>query len=125
MTKSLKITAVALAATLAGAMTVVYFFVDPAQSKLMPRCLFKSLTGWDCPGCGSQRMLHALLHGDWAGAWHANPLLLSMVPYILLLGFASLFRTRYRRLYSLLNSPAAIAVIFTLMTLWFIGRNIF
>ena len=125
MTKSLKITAVALAATLAGAMTVVYFFVDPAQSKLMPRCLFKSLTGWDCPGCGSQRMLHALLHGDWAGAWHANPLLLSMVPYILLLGVVSLFRTRYRRLYSLLNSPAAIAVIFTLMTLWFIGRNIF
>lgn len=125
MTKSLKITAVALAATLAGAMTVVYFFVDPAQSKLMPRCLFKSLTGWDCPGCGSQRMLHALLHGDWAGAWHANPLLLSMVPYILLLGFVSLFRTRYRRLYSLLCSPAAIAVIFTLMTLWFIGRNIF
>lgn len=125
MTKSLKITAVALAATLAGAMTVVYFFVDPAQSKLMPRCLFKSLTGWDCPGCGSQRMLHALLHGDWAGAWHANPLLLSMVPYILLLGFVSLFRTRYRRLYSLLSSPAAIAVIFTLMTLWFIGRNIF
>ena len=125
MTKSLKITAVALAATLAGAMTVVYFFVDPAQSKLMPRCLFKSLTGWDCPGCGSQRMLHALLHGDWAGAWHANPLLLSMVPYILLLGFVSRFRTRYRRLYSLLNSPAAIAVIFTLMTLWFIGRNIF
>ena len=125
MTKSLKITAVALAATLAGAMTVVYFFVDPAQSKLMPRCLFKSLTGWDCPGCGSQRMLHALLHGDWAGAWHANPLLLSMVPYILLLGFVSLFRPRYRRLYSLLNSPAAIAVIFTLMTLWFIGRNIF
>lgn len=125
MTKSLKITAVALAATLAGAMTVVYFFVDPAQSKLMPRCLFKSLTGWDCPGCGSQRMLHALLHGDWAGAWHANPLLLSMVPYILLLGFVSLFRTRYRRLYSLLCSPAAIAVIFTLMILWFIGRNIF
>lgn len=125
MTKSLKITAVALAATLAGAMTVVYFFVDPAQSKLMPRCLFKSLTGWDCPGCGSQRMLHALLHGDWAGAWHANPLLLSMVPYFLLLGFVSLFRTRYRRLYSLLNSPAAIAVIFTLMILWFIGRNIF
>lgn len=125
MAKSLKITAVALAATLAGAMTVVYFFVDPAQSKLMPRCLFKSLTGWDCPGCGSQRMLHALLHGDWAGAWHANPLLLSMVPYILLLGFVSLFRTRYRRLYSLLCSPAAIAVIFTLMILWFIGRNIF
>lgn len=125
MTKSLKITAVALAATLAGAMTVVYFFVDPAQSKLMPRCLFKSLTGWDCPGCGSQRMLHALLHGDWAGAWHANPFLLSMGPYILLLGFVSLFRTRYRRLYSLLNSPAAIAVIFTLMILWFIGRNIF
>lgn len=30
----------------------------------MLTCSFKSLTGFDCPGCGNQRALIALLQGD-------------------------------------------------------------
>ncbi len=36
-------------------------------------CLFYRLTGLLCPGCGVSRMCMALLRGDWAGAWAANP----------------------------------------------------
>ncbi len=39
-------------------------------------CVFRSLTGWDCPLCGGTRAGAALLTGDLAAAWHANPLLL-------------------------------------------------
>ncbi len=37
--------------------------VDPTQSLFAPRCLFHDLTGLHCPGCGSTRAAHALLHG--------------------------------------------------------------
>lgn len=50
---------------------------DPnAADNPFPRCLFHALTGLWCPGCGTTRALHALLHGDIAGALAMNPLLL-------------------------------------------------
>src|SRR5690606_2629375 len=50
---------------LAGVLAVVGFYglVDPATG-ILPSCPFYTLTHWYCPGCGSQRALHALLHGD-------------------------------------------------------------
>lgn len=42
---------------------------NPTQpGNVLPHCPFKTLTGWDCPGCGSTRMLYAILHCDLAGA---------------------------------------------------------
>ena len=54
------------------AAVAVYFALDPARHPF-PRCMFLTLTGWQCPGCGSQRALHALLHGDIASAWALSP----------------------------------------------------
>ncbi len=39
-------------------------------------CPFRTVTGWLCPFCGGTRAGAALLTGDLAGAWAANPLLL-------------------------------------------------
>jgi len=41
----------------------LYYFYNP-EGKLFPfpKCPFFSLTGLHCPGCGSQRALHQLLH---------------------------------------------------------------
>ena len=52
-----------------AAVAVVYFLFDPLESPYMPQCLFRRLTGLSCPGCGSQRVAHALLPGDLAGAF--------------------------------------------------------
>ena len=60
---------------------------NPAQSQLFPPCPFRAFTGFDCPGCGSTRALHQLLHGDVAGAVALNPLLLVFAP---ILGYALL-----------------------------------
>ena len=38
-------------------------------------CLFKSLTSYACPGCGSTRALRALAHFDVVSALALNPLL--------------------------------------------------
>lgn len=61
----------------------VYFLVDPSKT-FMPRCPFYELTGWLCPGCGSQRAIHALLHFNISQAFKFNPLLVIALPYIAL-----------------------------------------
>jgi hypothetical protein len=30
----------------------------------MPKCPFKMITGFSCPGCGIQRALYAIMHGN-------------------------------------------------------------
>ena len=63
---------------------IVLFLFDPTQSSLFPKCPFLVLTGYQCPGCGAQRAVHALLHGDLRTAWAMHPLLVVSIPYILL-----------------------------------------
>lgn len=56
---------------------------DPnAAGSLFPPCLFRTFTGLYCPGCGLTRMLHALLHGDLAGAASMNLMVLAMLPLL-------------------------------------------
>ncbi len=53
-------------------LTVLFFVLDPAKHNVFPRCLFNSITGYYCPGCGSQRAIHSLLHLDFAGVVSYN-----------------------------------------------------
>ena len=48
-------------------------------------CPFYMATGLLCPGCGVSRMCLALLRGDWAGAWRANPFLVILLPILAVL----------------------------------------
>lgn len=60
-------------------LAVLFFVVDPSKSVLFPRCVFHSLTGYYCPGCGSQRAIHSLLHFNLAGVVQNNFLLLPAI----------------------------------------------
>ncbi len=46
-------------------------------------CLFYTVTGWQCPGCGVSRMCLCLLAGDIRGAYQANPVLLFALPALI------------------------------------------
>ena len=61
---------------------LVVFLFDPMTSSIYPRCMFHSLTGLDCPFCGSTRALHQLLHGNLAAAFRFNPLAISLLPLV-------------------------------------------
>ncbi|HTU23992.1 MAG TPA: DUF2752 domain-containing protein [Pirellulales bacterium] len=66
--------------SLAAGGLVWLWAVDPAESHVYPRCLLHELTGLNCPGCGSTRAVHALLHGDLAGALGYNALFTLVLP---------------------------------------------
>lgn len=106
-----------------GLMALFYFVFDPVESGFMPQCIFHHLTGLDCAGCGAQRMVHALLHGDIAGAWQANAFLLIMLPFILFMVWLEIKRTKYPVLYKKVYSPLFIIITGVAVTGWFIIRN--
>jgi hypothetical protein len=65
------------------AVAAIYLFVfEPGKSGFFPGCPFRSLTGFACPGCGSSRGLHCLLHGDVVAAFEFNPLLTLSLPFL-------------------------------------------
>jgi hypothetical protein len=66
------------------AMAGVFLFVlEPGKSALLPGCPFRAVTGFNCPGCGTTRALHQLLHGDLPSAFQLNPLLILALPFLL------------------------------------------
>lgn len=74
--------AAGLLAVAAGAAALVYF-VDPAAGAwFYPRCPLLTLTGLECPGCGSTRAVHRLLHGELGAALALNPLLAVYLPIL-------------------------------------------
>ncbi len=102
-----------------------YFSYDPMVARFFPRCVFKTVTGYDCPGCGTQRALHALLHGNIVEAWHFNRALIVSIPLIITYTYAELNRTTKVKFYNTVNSQWMIALVFTAIMLWWILRNVF
>ena len=67
--------------SIAGA---IYLFVfEPGRSGFFPVCVFRSLTGLTCPGCGTTRALHEITHGHFKAAFMLNPLLLLASPFLI------------------------------------------
>lgn len=124
MTRRVKLTLTISGIVALAAILLLYAGLNPADNPF-PRCVFLSLTGFKCPGCGSQRALHALLHAEFGQAWHYNPLLIISIPFLALLAFSQVMKRRFTKLYNNLNGSMVIWTVFIIVIAWWIFRNIF
>ena len=104
----------------------LYYFYDPVTTLWTPKCVFKVATGLQCPGCGIQRALHALLQGRFLEAIHYNYFLLFSGPYILLFGVRALLPKGKAKdsLTKVIEDKRLIWLYIILFFIWFIVRNI-
>lgn len=116
----------AAVAIVAAATLISFYLLAVRLTGIMPRCIFKLATGWDCPGCGSQRALRAFLHGDLLQALESNLLIPVALLYLVLLGitWVSCGNPRMRRVYDRMTSPTALIVIAAIIIAWAIIRNL-
>ncbi len=108
-------------------MLLVFYTLDPAEQPVFPRCPFLLLTGYECPGCGSQRAIHSLLHLDFRAAFRYNALMVVAIPYILVGIYLQYFggsRRHPKVEKALFGRWSALTVLVLVLVFW-IGRNLF
>ncbi len=109
-----------------GGFFIIYSFYNPSQHSFFVPCPFKFATGYHCPGCGSQRAIHQLLHFNIISAFRFNPLMVLSLPLIFYgLGTQAwnfIFETRYR--VNLFYSKLFIYGYFGFVVMYWILRNL-
>lgn len=115
---------IAAGAATAVALTALYMFVEPS-SGLYPRCPFKMVTGLSCPGCGTQRALHALFSGNPGEVLRYNAALIPFILLALLYGAVELAPRRFAGLRRQLLSRTAALTVAGALALWWLLRNLF
>lgn len=106
-----------------GALFAFYYLFDPLQTVFMPQCVFHKVTGLQCMGCGSQRMVHAILHGDLQAAFQANAFIFCCIPFLFFMLILELNRKRWSRIYSAIHSRTIIITITAMLIAWLFIRN--
>ncbi len=111
-----------LAAVAAGAFGILFCF-DPAHYGFYPHCLFFQTTGLLCPGCGSLRALHQLLHGHWLAALRFNALLVLALPFLIGLAAKWSWLAFHRRPIRIQVRPLWLWLFLGAIVIFGVGRN--
>ena len=92
---------------------------DPETPGTYPACPLAVLTGLACPGCGSLRALHDLVHGSPLAALDHNALFVVVLVTALLLSARGLVRPAARA-----GRPWLPYAALVLLVLWTVLRNL-
>ena len=98
----------------------LYVF-DPSDSKIFPPCPFYTITRFYCPGCGSQRALHDILHLDLSGAAENNIL---VIPAILVIIYNLIYQLLKPKHQNILYYSSAPWIILVIIVIFWILRNL-
>jgi hypothetical protein len=98
---------------------------NPVTSGFYPPCLFHSLTGIYCPGCGATRALYQMVHGHLAAAFAMNPLFVILLPVLIYLFVSyALLGIRGRGLPKFFANPTFLKLLFWIAIAFGIVRNL-
>ena len=116
----------AITLAVVAAIAIYSYFVDTRGVALAPKCPIFFATGYKCPGCGTQRALHELFHGNFIEFAGYNPILVIAIPYILILVYLQYLggADRFPKANNIVAGRlAALAWLFVIIAYWII-RNI-
>ncbi|MFD0990824.1 DUF2752 domain-containing protein [Mariniflexile jejuense] len=82
-------------------------------------CLNKKLFGFECMGCGMQRSVSLILHGDFIGAFYMYPAIYTLIPLFVIIGINFLFK--FKNSNKIINA-LAIATVFIIITSFIIKK---
>ena len=116
---------IAVIAVIVIAAILVYFSYNPSTSKFFPRCIVYTITGFRCPGCGSQRVIHSLLHGDIRAAWGYNAFMVCILPVFIVYLLNDYTKLIPAKVSKILTHRITLLVLLIVVILWFVLRNIF
>ena len=105
----------------------LFFIFDPETHPFFPQCPFLLATGFECPGCGSQRAIHHLMHLNIMAALKQNGFMVLALPYISMGVYLEYLggKRRHPALEKIFFGKwSALAVLIGIVAFW-IGRNLF
>ena len=110
-----------------GLCFAAYMLRETGGAGWMPGCVFRKVTGFECPGCGMTRATYATLHGRIGDAFRFNPVGMVLFPLAMIgLAVEVIGWVRGKPLPFRLNpgrwGATAIAAV---LILWWIGRNVY
>lgn len=99
---------------------VLYHLFDPTHSQWAPKCPFWLLTGYSCPGCGSQRAIHCFLNGRiWEGIQY-NYILVPSLLYVMMITLSP----KEGKLHKAITGSTACWIVLTVFLAWWLLRNL-
>ena len=107
------------------AVALYYFFLNPyQQTDFFMSCPFYKITGYQCPGCGSQRAFHDILHFHFLGAFKQNALFVLGIPYVLLIFYANFNKEKHQKLRQALVGNKTLLILLIVAILFGVLRNL-
>ncbi len=107
------------------AVALYYFFLNPyQQTDFFMSCPFYKITGYQCPGCGSQRAFHEVLHFHFFEAFKQNALFVLGIPYVLLIFYANFNKEKHQKLRQVLVGNKTLLILLIVAILFGVLRNL-
>ncbi|WP_340074795.1 DUF2752 domain-containing protein [Leptobacterium sp. I13] len=103
----------------------LYYYFNPSSYDFFPKCPIYSVTGFHCPGCGSQRALYDFAHGNILEGISHNLLILIfgiVLLYNMVINIIGIVKGKETE--SLLHHPRTPMVIFWCILAFWVFRNV-
>lgn len=126
MSKEIKIFLGAVIVLVLLAALYLFYNLNPETQPIFPKCPFLVLTGYECPGCGTQRAIHQLLHLNIGAALKYNGFMVLALPYIFLGVYMEYLggKKRNYKLHNIFFGRYSAIVILIIILLYWVLRNI-
>ncbi len=105
----------------------LYRTFEPTAVGFYPECPLYAASGYQCPGCGTQRAVHELLNFNFGAALRQNPVVVLGMPYLVLglgLSIVGAEGGTAGRLRERIFSTPALLVVLAILVVFGVVRNL-